>query len=58
VRALGTHSPILIFQVKNVRIIACACIIKGRRGRLLFKGPGRVLTKKGGAVKIALDYNP
>jgi len=50
VRALGRHSPIVMFHVKNGGIIACACICNGRRGRLLFERPGRVLTKKEGAV--------
>jgi len=45
----------MMFQVKNVGIIACACILNGRRGRLLFQLPGRVSTKKGVAVKTALD---
>jgi len=48
--ALGKHSQILMFHVKNVGMIACACICNGRRGRLLFERPGRVLTKKGGSV--------
>ena len=50
VRALGRHSPILMFHVKNVGTIACSCICNGRQGRLLFEWPGRVLTKKRGAV--------
>jgi len=28
VRPVGRHSPILMFDVKNVGIIACACICK------------------------------
>jgi hypothetical protein len=50
VRALGRHSPILMFHVNNVGIIACACICNSRRGRLLFERPGRVSTKMGGTV--------
>jgi len=46
VRALGRHTPILMFHVRNVGIIACTCICNGRRGRLLFQRPGRVLTKR------------
>jgi len=50
VRALARHSPILMFHVKTVGIIACACLRDSRRGRLLFERPGRVSTNKGGAV--------
>jgi len=58
VRALGRHSLILMFHVKNVGIFACACICNGRRGRLLIERPGRVSTKKGRAVSTALDSKP
>jgi len=34
VRALGRHSLILMFDVKNVGIISSPCICNGRRGRL------------------------
>jgi hypothetical protein len=49
-RALGRHSTILRFHVKNVGKIVCACICNGRRGGLLFERQGRVSTQMGGAV--------
>jgi len=47
VRTMGRHSPILMFHLKNVGIIACACIFNTRKGRLLFERPGRVSDNKG-----------
>jgi len=58
VRALGRHHPIWMFDVKTVGIISSACICNGRRSRLLFEGPWRDWTKKGGAVLTALDSKP
>jgi hypothetical protein len=58
VRALGRHSPILMFNFRNVRIIACPCICNSWRDRLLFERPGRVSTRKRGAVKTELDFKP
>jgi hypothetical protein len=58
VSALGSHSPILMFHVKKVGIIACGWICNGRRGRLLFERPGRVSTKKRAAVSTVLDSKP
>jgi len=57
-RALGRHSPILIFRVKNVRIIDSRCICNGRRCKVLFEWPGRVSTNMGAAVCTALDCEP
>jgi len=58
VRALESQSPILMFHVKNVGIIPCACIFNGRGGRLQLGRPGRVSTKKGCALSIGIDSKP
>jgi hypothetical protein len=55
VKSLGRHGPILMFHVKNVGIIACACTCNGKQGRLLCERAGTVSTKMGGAVETALD---
>jgi hypothetical protein len=58
VRALGRHSPILMFHVKNLGIIACACRCNGTQGTHPFEQPDRVSTKKGDAVESVLDSKP
>jgi len=50
VRALGRHSLIWMFNVKNIGNISCAYICNGRWGKLLFDRPGRDSTNKEGAV--------
>jgi hypothetical protein len=50
VRALGRHIPILMYDVKKVRIISSGCIFNDTQGRLLIERPRRHSTKKGGTV--------
>jgi len=47
-----------MFDVKNVGILAPACVCNGRRGRLLFERLGRDSTNTAGAVQTVLDSKP
>jgi len=48
--AIGMHSPIYMFNVKNVGNISSGCIRNGGHGRLLLERPGRYSTWWVGAV--------
>ena len=58
VKALGSHYPIWMFDVKTVGILSTACICNGRRGRLRFERRWRDSTKTGVAVLTELDSKP
>ena len=49
VTALGRHSAISMFHLKNVGGISSACISNGMRGRPQFERPGRDSKQKGDA---------
>jgi len=55
VRALGRHSPKMIFDVKNIAMISPAWICTRRGGRFQFEWPWRDSTKQGGAVLTPID---
>jgi hypothetical protein len=47
---MGIHSPIYMFDINTVGIIACSCISNTRQGRFQFERRWRVSTTKGGTV--------
>jgi hypothetical protein len=54
VQAVGRHSPIQIFDIRNVEITSSLCFCNRTWGRLLFEWPGRDLNKMGGALQTTL----